>query len=81
MVTSINPGFNLVEMEFDNYLIKPMTREQLHETIEELLTLTAYDERIQEYYALSAKRTTLKTNRSSDDVSQTNRQTRPDYYA
>ncbi len=68
MVTAINPGSDIFEMEFADYLAKPVVREELHETIEELLTLTTYDERIQEYYALSAKRTTLKTNNSSDEI-------------
>lgn len=68
MVTAISPEFDIVEMEFDDYLVKPVSKNELHETIEELLTLTTYDERIKEYHALSAKRTTLKTNKPSDEI-------------
>jgi two-component system response regulator AdeR len=68
MVTAITPEFDIVEMEFDEYLVKPVSNQELNETIEELLTLTTYDERIREYHALSAKRTTLKTNMSSSEI-------------
>jgi DNA-binding response OmpR family regulator len=70
MVTAVTPDFDIVDMEFDEYLVKPLSSKKLNETIEELLTLTTYDERIKEYHALSAKRTTLKANKSANEITE-----------
>ena len=68
MVTAVSPEFDIVEMAFDDYLVKPVSKDELHRTVEELLALTTYGERIQEYYTLSAKHTTLTRNRPSDEI-------------
>ena len=70
MVTAVNPEFDIVEMEFDDYLVKPISRDELLETVRELLALTTYDERIREYYALTAKRTALTANKRSDEIAE-----------
>jgi DNA-binding response OmpR family regulator len=68
MVTAVNPELDILEMEFDDYLVKPVSKDDLLRTVDELLALTAYDERVREYYALSAKRTTLMENKPSDEI-------------
>jgi len=59
MVTAVDPDFDIIEMGFDDYVTKPVTREDLRELIERLLTCAAYERQIQEYYSLSSKYATL----------------------
>jgi DNA-binding response OmpR family regulator len=68
MVTAVSPDFDIVEMPFDDYLVKPVSKQELRRMVEELLTLTTYGERIQEYYTLSAKYTALTDNPPSGGV-------------
>jgi DNA-binding response OmpR family regulator len=64
MVTAINPELDIIDMEFDDYLVKPVTKDELLETVEGLLALQTYNDRVREYYSLSAKHTALMTNNS-----------------
>jgi DNA-binding response OmpR family regulator len=60
MVTAVEPDFDIVAMGFDDYLVKPVTREALTGTVENLLLRNTYDEGIQELFALSSKKALLE---------------------
>ena len=60
MVTAVEPDFDIVEMGFDEYLVKPVYRGDLYQTIESLLTRASYVEQFREYHALANKRVTLE---------------------
>lgn len=64
MVTAISPELDIIDMEFDDYLVKPVAKDDLLETVEGLLALKTYNDRVREYYSLSAKHTALMTNKS-----------------
>ena len=61
MVTAITPDVDIIEMGFDDYLTKPVEREDLLETVGSLLELVAYDDLMQEYYQLTSKKVALET--------------------
>jgi len=61
MVTAVEPDFDIVAMGFDDYLVKPVSREALTETVENLLRRNSYDEGIQELYALASKKALLES--------------------
>lgn len=61
MVTAIEPSFDVIGMPFDDYLVKPIFRKELTETVDNLLTLNGYEDTIQEYFALVSKMATLKS--------------------
>ena len=65
MVTAVDPDFDIIEMPFDDYIIKPVSRSDLFDTIERLLVCAEYETKLQEYYALSTKYATLLANKSS----------------
>jgi DNA-binding response OmpR family regulator len=44
MVTAVDPGFDVIDMPFDDYVSKPVTREELVETVDGLLALREYSE-------------------------------------
>jgi len=61
MVTAVEPDFDIVEMGFDDYLVKPVTRESLLETVEGLYGRSRYDSRIQEFFAVTSKKAVLES--------------------
>jgi len=68
MVTAVDPDFDIIEMPFDDYVIKPVSRDDLFETIHRLLTCTEYEERLRRYYALTAKHATLLANKPESEL-------------
>jgi DNA-binding response OmpR family regulator len=60
MVTAVNPGFDIVQMGFDDYLTKPVEKDELRETVERLATQSTYDEHVRDYLALVSKKIALE---------------------
>jgi len=73
MVTAVDPDFDIIEMPFDDYVIKPVSREDLFETINRLLTCSQYEERLRRYYALTAKHATLLSNKPNSELAESER--------
>ncbi|MEZ3144782.1 HalX domain-containing protein [Halobaculum sp. MBLA0143] len=61
MVTAVEPDFDIVEMGFDDYLVKPVTRENLMDTVDSLLRRSEYDTGVQELYAVASKKAVLES--------------------
>jgi len=59
MVTAVTPDVDIVDLGFDEYLVKPVTREALLASVESLFDRAEYDERVQTLFALVSKRATL----------------------
>lgn len=70
MVTAIEPDFDVVEMGFEQYLVKPVSREDLLDTLEQMQTLAQYDEVVQRYYQLVAKTTTLEESKPESELAE-----------
>jgi two-component system response regulator AdeR len=70
MVTAIEPDFDVVEMGFEQYLVKPVSREDLLDTLEQMQTLDQYDEVVQRYYQLVAKTTTLEESKPESELAE-----------
>ncbi|CAI49544.1 receiver box response regulator [Natronomonas pharaonis DSM 2160] len=68
MVTAVEPDFDVISMGFDDYLTKPVEREELVETVEGLLSRTAFDEIEQELYALSSKQAALRSSKPKEEL-------------
>jgi CheY-like chemotaxis protein len=65
LVTAVDPDFDVVEMPFDAYLVKPVTDAELRETVAELHALRRYDGRVAERFAVAEKMATLEAEKSS----------------
>jgi len=68
MVTAVEPDFDILEMGFDAYLCKPIKSDQLHETVENLIGRSEYDDLLQEYYSLVEKQATLEAAKSDAEL-------------
>jgi len=70
MVTAVDPDFDIIEMPFDDYVIKPVSRDDLFQTIERLLTSSEYESKLRKYYSLTAKHATLMSNKPESELAE-----------
>lgn len=68
MVTAVEPDFDIIDMGFDTYLVKPVTRDTLIETVEDLLSRNSYDEGVQELYSLASKKALLESEKGRSSL-------------
>jgi DNA-binding response OmpR family regulator len=61
MITAVEPDVDVVEMAFDDYLVKPVSREELHSLVEVLLRRATYDQQTQEFFQLASKKVALES--------------------
>jgi CheY-like chemotaxis protein len=62
MVTAIDPDETVAELGFDDYLTKPVSKDKLAETIEQLLLFDQYERLLTEYHNVTKTYATLKAN-------------------
>jgi DNA-binding response OmpR family regulator len=60
MVTAVEPDFDIIAMGFDDYLVKPVSRESLTDTVSNLILRNTYDAGVQELYSLASKKALLE---------------------
>lgn len=68
MVTAVDPDFDILTMGFDEYLLKPVSEEDLRRTVENLLDRTDLSEKRREYAALRAKQTALEAEKNDHEL-------------
>lgn len=61
MVTAVDPALELLELPFDDYLVKPVSREQLRNVVSAMLIRNTCDDTIREVVALASKMATLES--------------------
>ncbi|WP_338742279.1 response regulator transcription factor [Haloplanus salilacus] len=59
MVTAVDPGIEVLDMPFDDYLCKPVEREDVRAVIDQQRRILAY-ETLGKYFGAEAKRAVLK---------------------
>ncbi len=69
MLTAVDPGMDILEMDFDDYLCKPVEKDDLVAAIDQQLQVQRYDERLSEYLEVTSKLALLETELSSQEVS------------
>lgn len=68
VISAVTPDFDIVGMGFDDYLLKPVSRDELHATIEAMLARTAYHGLVREYLRLTAKHAVLETHKTDAEL-------------
>jgi DNA-binding response OmpR family regulator len=68
MVTAVDPDFDIADMDFDTYLTKPVSDDELRATVDELLTLSEYDEQVRERFAVAEKLAVLEAEKTENEL-------------
>lgn len=69
MVSAVEPDFDILELGYDTYLVKPVSEaDRLIETVETLLNRSQYDDRMQELLALASKKATLEAKKTRAEL-------------
>jgi DNA-binding response OmpR family regulator len=68
MVTAVNPDFDIIDLGIDDYLVKPVTRQEVLDTVERLLKISEYNERAQELTAKKLKRNVLEVEKTRAEL-------------
>ena len=58
MVTAIDPGFDVIDMPFDDYLCKPLERDDIRAAVDQQRLIFGY-ETLGEYFSTKSKRAVL----------------------
>lgn len=66
MVTAVDPDFDIVDMPFDDYMTKPVSREDLVTLVEVLCYRAEYDDRSQRFFSLASKKAALEASEATD---------------
>lgn len=68
MVTAVDPDFDIISMGFDDYLVKPVSKDELVDVVETVETRSGYEEDIQEYYSKVSKKSLLEAEKSEREL-------------
>ncbi len=68
LVTAVVPDFDIVDMDIDDYLVKPVDKTDMKNTVEKMLARSDYQELLREYFALLSKYATLKTHKTEAEL-------------
>jgi DNA-binding response OmpR family regulator len=68
MVTAVDPDFDIIEMGFDDYLVKPVSKDDLLALVDKMDSRAEYDENIQRYYSLASKKALLEAEKPASEL-------------
>ncbi|MFB6165809.1 MAG: response regulator transcription factor [Haloarculaceae archaeon] len=68
MVTAVDPDLNILEMEFDDYLCKPVDTDTLLTTLSQHLDVGTTDPDLEEFFALLSKLSVLEEERTPAEL-------------
>ena len=68
MGTAVEPDFDIIAMGFDDYLVKPVSKEALLEAVSNLLLRNEYADGVQELFSLASKKALLESEKGPTDL-------------
>ncbi|GGN89594.1 MULTISPECIES: response regulator transcription factor [Haloarcula] len=68
MVTAVNPDFDIIDMGVDDYLVKPVTREDLTDVVDRLDKIATYNEELQRLTSRKLKRNVLQVEKTQAEL-------------
>jgi len=70
MVTAVEPDFDVLGMGFDDYLVKPVARDELLDTVGNLKRRGTYDAGVQELFSLASKKALLEAEKTDAELAE-----------
>ena len=68
MLTAVDPDFDIVDMGFDEYIVKPIERGELNDVVEEMVERSTYDDDFRRFLTLVSKKATLESEKATDEL-------------
>ena len=68
MVSAVDPDFDVIEMGFDDYLIKPVENDDLRETVDRLLALDEYEDLYQKLSSKLVKKNIIQVEKTDEEL-------------
>ncbi|MFB6109058.1 MAG: response regulator [Haloplanus sp.] len=68
MVTAVEPDFDVLEMGFDDYVVKPLFRDDLTRLVAGLLARDEYGRRLSDLFAAVSKLAALEAHKTDDEL-------------
>lgn len=68
MVSGVKPDSDIIELPLDDYITKPVDRDQLEEAVHTLSIRSKFDDRCREFFRLVSKKTALEAANAIDRV-------------
>lgn len=68
MVSAVDPDWDILEMRFDAYVVKPVERDELLGLVSRLLARRLYNEEVRNFFALASKRATLEATKEHSEL-------------
>lgn len=65
MVTAVTPQSDIVDFGIEDYLVKPINRDELLQTVAQLVAIATHEEHVREFVELSMKQAALETEHDS----------------
>ncbi|ESS06050.1 MAG: HoxA-like transcriptional regulator [uncultured archaeon A07HB70] len=70
MVTAVGPDFDIIEMGFDDYVRKPVSRDELVSLVERMVRRRQFDDSLRSHYRLARTAALLETQKSSAELAE-----------
>lgn len=70
MVTGVSPDVDILKLDIDEYLTKPVSQDDLLEVIDELVARRSVEEGLQDYFALASKKRALESEKTPVELRQ-----------
>lgn len=55
LVTGVEPSLDVVDLAFDDYVVKPVTKHEVVDAVEQMLARSTYSDAVRRYFALASK--------------------------
>lgn len=68
MLTAVDPGTEILEMPFDEYLVKPVDKQELRRTVDELQARSEYITLMDRYFELTTKLSVIEQSPDSTAI-------------
>lgn len=68
MVTAVEPDFDILKLAIDDYLTKPIEKDELRSTVNTLLERGGLEQELQTYMALAEKKTALEETKTPEEL-------------
>lgn len=70
MVTAVEPDFDIIDMGFDDYLVKPVDADDLVDLVNKIIRRSKYDSDTRKFFSLASKKAVLETEKTEEELAE-----------